>query len=253
MRKPTSIGPNRTGAATSPIDSQRLAEASDEITPDEGIDGQAIAAERLAWAAQAEPVGTMPPPVTVKGVVKAGFELLRGRDPTVFLDKLAERAAFERGGTRLYEALLVKHAAAHIHEGGPTREELELIRDDELRHYAIARDAMIALGADPTALTPSANVTAVMSSGLVQVLTDPRTTLTQCLQAMLAAELVDNDGWQQLAELADALGQDELAARFRDALAEEDDHLARVRSWIAASLRGQLGVEPTPAQPDATI
>ena len=77
--------------------------------------------------------------------------------------------------------------------------------------------------------------------GLVAVLTDPRTTLTQCLDALLTAELADNDGWKILIAMAEASGQDELAQRFATALAEEDHHLASVRAWIAERLGIQLG------------
>ena len=252
MKKPTSIGLNRTGVASSPIDSRRLARNTADSTTDPHADAAALAAERLTWSAGADPVGTMPPPASLRGAVKTGIEMVKGHKPTVVLDKLGERAAFERSGVRLYEALLVKHAAADVHEGGPTREALEHIRDDELRHYAICRDALIALGADPTVMTPCADVSAVMSLGLVQVLTDPRTTLTQCLEAILIAELADNDAWFLLAEMADDLGNEQLGSQFRVALREEEEHLSMVRGWISTAIRGQSGVAPTPPQPEAT-
>lgn len=252
MQKPTDIGKNRTGIATSPIDSRKLAEQPQphtKMAPGRG--GQALADERAMWSGAADPVGTMPPPVSLKGVTKAAKNMVKGNHPNVFLDKLGERLAFERTGTRLYEALLAKFDAAHPHEGGPTREELVRIRDDELRHYGIVRDAIVALGADPTAVTPCADIAGVLSMGLVQVLSDPRTTLTQALDAILTAELTDNDAWILLVDLAQELGQDEMASQFRVALVEEEDHLERVRAWIAASLRGQAGIAPTPPQPEA--
>jgi hypothetical protein len=83
--------------------------------------------------------------------------------------------------------------------------------------------------------------------GLVQAVTDPRTTLTQCLEALLVAELADNDGWKILISMAEALGQDDLASRFANALVEEDQHLASVRSWIAERLEVQLGARMPPA------
>jgi rubrerythrin len=250
MQKPTSIGTNRTGIATSPIDSVRTAGGAEAAVPLGEVDHEILAGERLTFAREAPPVGTMPPPMSLEGVAKTGIALLEGHRVTVFLDKLGERAAFERAGTRLYEALLVKHAAADVHEGGPTREQLEQIRDDELRHFGIVRDAIRELGGDPTVMTPCADVAGVMGMGLVQVLTDPRTTLTQCLDAILVAELADNDAWLLLVDLADGLGHDELANRFRIALQEEEQHLAQVRAWIANALRGQAGVAPTPPQPE---
>ena len=46
--------------------------------------------------------------------------------------------------------------------------------------------------------------------GIMQVLTDPRSSLAQCLQVMLTAELTDNDGWELLIKLADNLGYEGL-------------------------------------------
>ena len=255
MKKPTDIGKNRTGIATSPFDSKDTVEGAQQGAQNVNtglLDGARYAAEKLSWSTDADPVGTMPPPLTVKGVATTAVQMLQGHKPTVFLDKLGERLAFERSGVRLYEALIVKVAAGDPHEGGPTREDLEHIRDDELRHFAIVRDAMRRLGADPTAVTPCADVTAVMSIGLVQVLNDPRTTLTQCLEALLVAELVDNDAWVLLIDLADELGQDDLAREFRNALVQEEVHLEQVRSWIANAVRGQAGVSAIPSQPDAS-
>ena len=248
MHKPTDLGKNRTGVAMSPIDSKRTIEGAEQGTPGGMPDGRLLAAERLSWAKDAEPVGTMPPPASVKGVAKTALEMIQGHKPTVFIDKLGERLAFERTGTRLYEALMVKLEAGTPHEGGPTMADLEHIRDEELKHFAILRDAIERLGADPTAMTPCADVTAVASLGLIQVLSDPRTTLTQCLDAILIAELTDNDAWLVLADLADGLGFDDLASQFRVALAEEEEHLARVRMWLGTAVRGQAGIAATPEQ-----
>jgi rubrerythrin len=235
--KPTDIGTNRTGIATSPIDSERTIRGAKDGGPGMSSvhNGHALEVERVARSRGAGPVGTVPPPATIKGII----------------DKLGERIAFERTGTRLYEALLAKFEAAEIHEGGPTRAELEQIRDDEHRHVGILRDAMLKIGADPTAMTPCADVMGVAALGWIQVLTDPRTTLTQCLEVILIAELADGDGWMLLTSLADALGFDDLAKQFQASLLEEEQHLLRVRGWIAAALLGQAGVAPTPPQQSA--
>jgi bacterioferritin (cytochrome b1) len=72
--------------------------------------------------------------------------------------------------------------------------------------------------------------------GIMQVLTDPRSSMAQCLQAMLTAELTDNDGWRLLIQLADYLGHDELKAEFESALANEEEHLINVRTWLSESV-----------------
>jgi hypothetical protein len=252
MMRPTDIGTNRTGAGTSPLDSARGAQASKEDTPFPDGDGYMLEAERVTWAREASPVGTVPPPSTLKGLFKTATEALAGHKPTVFIDKLGERLAFERTGTRLYEALLAKFAAANVHEGGPTHEELLSIHDDERRHVLVVRDAMLKLGADPTAMTPSADVIGVASQGWIQALTDPRTTLTQCLDVILVAELADTDGWNLLVDLAGSLGFDDLAEEFASALAQEEDHLIRVRGWVSAAVLGQSGAEPTPIEKEGS-
>jgi len=108
----------------------------------------------------------------------------------------------------------------------------------------LVRDAIQQLGADPTAMTPGADVVSVAGRGWVQVLADPRTTLTQCLDVMLIVEDGDVDGWDLLTGLATALGMDDLADRFREANLVEQDHARQVRGWVATSVLGQLGVQP---------
>jgi len=143
----------------------------------------------------------------------------------------------------------VKLQAAHDHPGGPTRAEIEGIRDDEIRHAMLLKRAIETLGADPTAVTPSADVAAVASQGLVAVLTDPRTTLSEALKTLVIAELADNDAWVTLRELAQRLGQDDLANEFSRALDEEEEHLAMVRSWVNSSIMSRAGA---PSDGDAS-
>jgi hypothetical protein len=90
------------------------------------------------------------------------------------------------------------------------------------------------LGGDPTALTPAANIEAVASSGVPKVLADARTTFVECLDAILAVELLDNDCWEALIDLADRAGEEELMTQFASALADEQEHLVKVRGWLAA-------------------
>lgn len=95
------------------------------------------------------------------------------------------------------------------------------------------------LGADPTAMTPSADLVAVVSQGLPKALSDPRVNLRQSLEALLVAELADNAGWELLMELARGLGQDDLVARFQGALDVEAEHLRWVTKWVAAGAMGE--------------
>jgi hypothetical protein len=253
MQKPTDTGTNRTGIATSPLDSPALIKGAREGgKANGGLDPELLLAERASIARAADPIGTVPPPASLKGVAKTILEKLEGHQPTVFIDKLGQRLAYERTGVRLYEALLAKFDAADVHEGGPTRTEIEEIRNDELVHTLLLRDAIKQLGADPTAMTPCADVTGVAGSGWVQVLCDPRTTLTQCLDVMLGVELYDTASWLLLVDLANQLGFDELAEKFRDAHIDEEAHAVRVRGWVQTAVIGQSGEQPTPLKKPKT-
>jgi tRNA isopentenyl-2-thiomethyl-A-37 hydroxylase MiaE len=156
------------------------------------------------------------------------------------VEKLAERLAFERTGTRLYEAIIGK-AESLAEKSAPRIDELEKIHDEELRHFHMVKDYIEKLGGDPTAETPSADVVGVASSGLLKVITDPRTTIPQSLQALLVAELADNDGWSALIKLAEGFNQDEMAADFRQALQAEERHLTQVRSWLSSHIEAEAG------------
>lgn len=167
-------------------------------------------------------------------------------DPTAehlekLLDKLGERLAFERTGTRLYEGILRKHEARGGFAGGPEREELERFRDEEARHFALLVRVVQDLGGDPTAVTPSADLAGVEATGIAKAIGDPRTTLPQALHALLAAELVDGAGWELLIELTREVGIDGVADSFEIALEEEQRHLESVRQWIQADALGEAG------------
>jgi hypothetical protein len=240
MSAQAQMGMNRTGVMTSPIESQKMLEAEEALNPlfeGEPADFVDIKVQSIT---EADRLGSVPPPASVKGVLKTGMKMMTGARPQVFLDKLAERAAYERGGTRLYDALIVKFQTARgADTSGATMAELTKIRADEVAHYHIVVDAIRSLGGDPTAQTPSADIVGVETMGLMQVLNDPRTTFSDCLNAMLIAELTDVDAWNLLANLAEGSGEEELAARFREALLEENHHLQQVRTWYQASVVNQ--------------
>ncbi|AKU93135.1 ferritin-like domain-containing protein [Vulgatibacter incomptus] len=229
--KPTDLGGNRTGIARSPTLARQTAEGAAASMPKRSFVGKGAAEVRRELCGKAEPVGTM------SGMALRGME---GKNPVILMDLLGERLSFERAGVRLYEALLSKFDAASVHEEEFTREDLENIHDQELAHYGLLISAFDELGADPTVVTPGADLAGVASAGIRHVLADPRTTFTEGLGAILIAELADNAGWQILSELAERCGLDVLASRFRTALEEEDEHVALIRRWQGTRVGGQL-------------
>lgn len=260
--QPTTLGPNMTGASLTPAALAAMTQATDELTPFDEIDTTEMESQKLAYIEESDAVGSIPVPTTLKGMAKSGISKIKGKHPGVFLDKLGERLAYERTGVRLYDALILKFGSATTldsadvlpaiqleSEDGDAREvetaeqTLNRIRSEELEHFQLLSDAIVKMGGDPTCVTPCADVTAVASSGFMQVLNDPRTTLAQCLNAMLAVELADNAGWELLASLADDMGETELAGQFLGALAQEQEHLLIVKQWLT----GLVYEDPKPA------
>jgi len=241
MKKPTNSGMNRTGIDMSPIDINELLSGVNESRPSSQGDESTLAAYRSIYLQEAEPIGTVPAPGTLRGAAKTGMEKLKGKKPEVLLDKLGARLAFERTGTRLYDALLGKCLVRKDEVEHLSIELLREFRDEEAQHFALVWDAMKMLGADPTAMTPAADVNAVASSGLMQVITDPRTSVAQSLHAIHIAELADHDGWELLIKLVEELGQDQMAKRFQKALHEEDRHLATIRELMEKTCLSEAG------------
>ena len=253
----TVTGPNRTGATRAPADIQLMLEAVDEFSPPAPISTLRIDIERQAYIAEAESVGSIPPPLnaTAENSAEVAPELM-----SAFFDKLGERIAFERTGTRLYDALITKYLALtntqqslagenNVVEDGSSNaapvdvglEKLRTIRAEELGHFQMLAECITSLGGDPTAQTPCADVAGTAAAGLLQVITDPRTTLAQSLSAVLTAELTDNAGWELLSVLAEKVGQDELAEQFSKALQAEHKHLTVVRGWLESLVLNEPG------------
>jgi hypothetical protein len=229
---PTDLGTNRTGISMSPIDTPRMLDAAMEIPVMPEGAGEMVNLRRAYVAASPEPVGSMPPPVTPKGMAATAMHALKGHKATVLLDKMGERLAFERTGTRLYDALLVKVAGTGTPGAGPQVADLEELREEELRHFELVHRHLVRLGADPTVQTPCADVAGVTAMGVLQALTDPRTTLSQCLTAILTTELADTAGWEMLVRLAREAVENEMADEFQIAHLAEQEHDARVKQWL---------------------
>ena len=254
--QPTTSGCNRTGVALFADDAESMADAVMRCTPPAHIDTTDSDRDRTRYIAEAPPVGSIPPPASLRGSLKIGLGKFKGWRPEVLMDKIGERMAHERSGTRLYEALILKYKAtreageglpplsraltSHVEPTSPTTSHedplltLERIRAEELAHFCLLCEAMEQVGGDPSAMTPCACVASTASAGILQVVADPRTTLAQCLAAILTAELADTAGWELLVRLAEQAGETELSKRFLDALSEEMEHVDVVRNWLGA-------------------
>lgn len=244
--QPTTTGENRTGIATAEEGVNAMLEANERWAPTDPIDTTLAEADRGVYIIESDALGSVPPPVTIQGMLKSGLDKLVGERPEMLMDKIGERIAFERTGTRLYDALILKYEILSESGNAPALPNpldagsedlgttLQRIRTEEHAHFLMLSEVMRSLGGDPTAQTPCADATATASMGIMQVVTDPRTTLAQSLNAMLIAELADNAGWELLIALAQEAGKTEIAELFEGAMAEEQEHLVTIKSWLTA-------------------
>jgi rubrerythrin len=214
---------NHSGMQAAPDAGEKMLENMKLTKPKRG-DERDLARIRTEYARDADPVGTLPEPK------QSGMS-------AVLMDKLGARLAFERAGTRLYDALMAKCQADRSSQ--LPLKDVQHIRDEEATHFALVGAAIQSLGGDPTAQTPEADVSGVEGMGLMQVLTDPKTTVAQALHAILVAEMTDNAAWEELVELTTKAGNDDLVARFIKAHEEEMEHLEKVRGWYRAATQAQ--------------
>jgi rubrerythrin len=216
-------GTNHTGVALHVEYAQAMLEGVREFGPTSSGGAELLVQQRTRVAKLSDPVATMP----------ADPDIALARIP--LLDKLGARLQFERTGVRLYEALIGKLDFYGTFPGGPSRDELERIRDDEQQHLALAQQLIVELGGDPTVVTPCANLQALASRGVCDILVDPRTTLVECLDAIVVAELTDRESWEQLALAAERAGETRLVEQARETERKEAEHLANVRRWISSA------------------
>ncbi|MBA2405990.1 MAG: ferritin-like domain-containing protein [Bdellovibrionales bacterium] len=225
------LGLNRTGTKMSPVDSVKTTQGAKDLTNPTPGDCSAIAENRILYIKEADGLGSIPLPTTLRGAAEALQEqVMMGNH--AMMDKLGERLAFERSGTRLYEALITKYHSSDHKERLPELARMEQFYLEELKHFQLVAEVITKIGGDPTSLTPAADISGIAAAGWFQVVTDPRTTFLQSLEIILQAELVDNAGWELLIELAERNGMGELAIQFQQSLDEESFHLLTVKQWV---------------------
>jgi hypothetical protein len=229
MKEAAEFGMNKTPTQLNPAMTQSMLEGCKEFPPHAEYTAMDAFAMRKLYIENSEQLGAVPLPSTFKGAVKTGVQAIKGNSPSVLIDKLGERLAFERGGVRLYDALITKCKSA---EPVLDISVLEQFRDNEAEHFALVRDCIVSMGGDPTAQTPGADVSGVAAMGLMQVLNDPRSSIPQCVEAILMAELADVAAWELLIELVNEAGMSDYAVRFEEAKRTEDRHMQTIKDWL---------------------
>lgn len=235
MHTETHLGRNRTGIQMSPFettDAERSQRDYGPMPDEEAREDLAVRRDYADANANDGGFGSVPVPATMKGVMASGVDMMTGKRPQTLVDKLGERLAFERGGVRLYDSLLVKCAASPSAIDATELEMLRHFRDEEAQHMTLVKQAIEQLGCDPTAQTPCADLVGVQSMGMVQAMNDPRSSVLQALHVMLDAELIDNAAWEMLIELGQATGHDKLVGSFDTAARQEAVHLEHLRQLV---------------------
>lgn len=234
MPQANKMGMNKTGMAMSPIQGKQMMEGAKELTQAGPVSFAAMEKIRSDYASPDDYIGTVPVPDSFKGMLSAGKEKIQGHNPEVLINKLGQRLAFERTGVRIYDALIFKCETINdpISKEVISIDSLKHFRDEEAEHFFLLKEVIESLGADPTAMTPDADVSALASMGIPKVLMEPRTTVLQCLEAVQTTELTDNAAWEVLIKLCNNMGMSELADKFSKPLKQEKTHAETIKNWI---------------------
>ena len=167
------------------------------------------------------------------------------------IDLLTERLVFERSGVKLYDRLLDAVRASNDDNLMRTLGELQEYRDAEKAHEEWLEEQIRNLGGDAHGETNLSKLVTRESKGIEEVMqSDPD--ITHMFHALLAAELVDNAGWDLLVQLADEVGDRHAKREFKKRLHEEEEHLLYIRKAMERLSIGGLTGE-TPKMPGGII
>ncbi|HET9597560.1 MAG TPA: hypothetical protein VFP65_18365 [Anaeromyxobacteraceae bacterium] len=175
-------------------------------------------------------------------------------DKAKVIDALNERLTFERAGVKLYDRILEVIRAQGDERVGRMLPEMEKHRAEEKEHEEWLEAQIRALGGDAHGETERSRLVKRESKGIEEVVMS-EAELPHLFHALLAAELVDNAGWDLLSSLADEAGDRDAKREFKKRLHEEEDHLAFVRKVVERfSVRDVLGEEkPLPKRTMADL
>jgi ferritin-like metal-binding protein YciE len=170
-----------------------------------------------------------------QGGTPAMMEKLAQKNKAKLIDLLNERLTFERSGVRLYDTILKKMESAGSMEGTRLLDEMREHRDQEKEHEEWLEECIRSLGGDAHGETEMSKLVERESQGIEKVVQED-SELPHLFHALLAAELVDNAGWDLLVQLADEAGDRQAKKEFRKRLNEEAEHLVVVRRALEKNI-----------------
>jgi len=162
----------------------------------------------------------------------SGLEAIDGMglDPAFIEAFLSAALTHERCGTQLYRS------CAQRTNNPMLQRRYGHFGEETLRHVEILEDLIAAVGGDPQYVSPAAraveksNTATLESTFMLAGSVDLLTQEAVMLQAVLVAETIDRANWEAMAAVAEAMGDNPIANRFRDAVREvleqEDEHFA---------------------------
>jgi bacterioferritin (cytochrome b1) len=156
---------------------------------------------------------------------------LANYDKAKVIDVLNERLAFERAGVKLYDRILEVMGGMPDENVQRMQGEMQEHRDEEKEHEEWLEEQIRALGGDAHTETEKSRLVTRESKGIEEVVMS-EAQLPHLLHALLAAELVDNAGWDLLVQIADEAGDREAKRAFKKRLHEEEDHLLFIRKAV---------------------
>lgn len=175
------------------------------------------------------------------------MQKLAEKNPNRLIDVLAERLTFERGSVKLYDSAIGKIKASNNPYVMRLLGEFGEHRSQEQEHAEWLEQEIVRLGGDSEQKTDLSRVAESEAQGIAEIVSDGDANVSHVFRALLAAELVDNAGWELLLELADEADDTEARAQFKRRLHEEEDHLMLVRRVVEALAANEvLGIQ-TPA------
>jgi bacterioferritin (cytochrome b1) len=176
---------------------------------------------------------------------------LAEKNPEKLIDLLHERWTFERTSVKLYDRVLSFMAASGDPQVHRMLDTMQAYRDEEAEHQAWLEEQIQGLGGDVNEEPERSRLAATEARGIEQVILGEGVELHHLFHALMAAELVDNAGWDLLAVLAEEADDDEALDAFQIRQAEEEDHLEYLRETMARYAESQVlgGVLQLPTEP----
>jgi bacterioferritin (cytochrome b1) len=147
------------------------------------------------------------------------------------IDILSERLAFERSGVKLYDRVLTVLRAQHTDDLSRLIGKTQEYRDQEKEHEEWLEALIRDLGGTAHEETERSRLVTRESQGIEAVVKSEER-WPNLFHALVAAELVDNAGWELLVGLADQANDREVKREFKRRLHEEEEHLLFVRKVV---------------------